>query len=71
MHLRRQLEASTSLFTLSNMMMRVEEPDTGIRISAPPWQTLDLADPQVDHPEGEKDDDDSDEQDDCMPLPHI
>lgn len=51
-------------------MMRVEGPDTGIRTSAPLWQSLDLADPQVEQQEAEKDDDDSDDQDNCMPLPH-
>lgn len=59
MHLRRQLEASTSLFTLSNLMMRLEGDDCGPQTNAPSWHTLELAGP---HAEVHEDDDTSDDQ---------
>eukprot|EP00892_Ulva_mutabilis_P000651 jgi/Ulvmu1/10587/UM065_0041.1 len=57
-HLRRQLEASTSLFTLSNLMVRLEGADAGPRTDSPAWQNIDLDGPQAEAQE----DDDSDDQ---------
>lgn len=64
-HLRRQLEASTSLFTLSNLMIRLEGAGAGPKVDTPSWQNLDLAGSQT---EPQEDDDDSDDQDLRAPL---
>lgn len=67
-HLRRQLEASTSLFTLSNLMMQIEGGDVRHRPAiASPWQNLDLAGEMVDDREADGDND-SDDEDHCTQL---